>query len=388
MKQRKQAAPLKRWGGQCVFYGMFFVGLLALGVMGSLLAKASLGEGDNAIFATPTSRPWDITEAVTSTPTAQWPSKTETPVPTNTPAPTEGVLPIATVSETAPPMSTAVPVESSLMQNEEMADQMPVKTDIHLPASTVSILLISDSTLQSKADAILLANVELETGHIKLVSFLPNAYMEIPGYGYSSLTDAYAGGGAVLLHHALTYHFGLSANGAVCIDMDTVTQMIDHMGGITITISEKERQQINQMMAEYNQAMNLAPGNGAVSAAGAQLLSGKAALCYSRIRTIDSEFQQAGRQRKLLEALLRKWKDMKPGDVMRLISQDAPSVQTNLTQELVSQVVLALSAADRMTVEELQIPINNGFHDDVANGNMILVLDMEKNAEAMRTFFK
>ncbi len=298
------------------------------------------------------------------------------PVPSSTPGSTPARGPVVSPapSETPPP-----PPEPTL----------PLQTQ---EEGVLSLLLIGvdshGSGSNGRSDTVILARLNAKTGEIKLVSFLRDLYVKIPGRGKTRLNAAYFYGGAELLRKTLGNNFGIEVDGTVAVDFRALVSVIDQLGGVPVALNDKERSALNALLKEYNRDYGYARDHGLVMEAGEQLLDGKQALCFSRIRKLDSDFVRTDRQRRVLEGMLSRVQSLSLPKLLAVAGKAWGSLTTDLGfQDMVSLLPLVMGNKD-ITISGMQIPINGGYQDEVINGMMVLVPNLKKNVQAMEKFLK
>lgn len=253
---------------------------------------------------------------------------------------------------------------------------------------TTNILLIGVDTIREekrgRSDTMMLMQVNADRGEVKLVSFLRDLYVRIPGIGKTRLNAAYYHGGAELLKQTLAENFGVRVDKTAAVHFSTLMELVDEIGGIEVEISEKERKALNGFMDEYNAAYGLSGGQ--LEAAGLQRLDGRQALCYSRIRKLDSDFHRTSRQQAVIAAMLARMRSLGRWELMKLALANLPKVDTDLTlldAAALAPVVTRMQMAD---VTAAQVPFEGAFQEETINGMMVLVPDLEKNRKKLAAF--
>lgn len=183
---------------------------------------------------------------------------------------------------------------------------------------------------EGRSDAIMVASVNGKTGKIKLVSIARDTYVNVPGYGQTKINHAYAYGGAELAIQTINENFNLDITDYAAVNFDSLADVIDVMGGIDLEVTEEERYQINAYLLEGEPLRE----------SGMVHLNGPQAVSYARIRKIDSDTMRAERQRKVLECLFEKAKDINPLEYPSYIRKFAPMIETSLTNEEILQLHL------------------------------------------------
>lgn len=162
----------------------------------------------------------------------------------------------------------------------------------------------SDST-SGLSDAIMIMSVNKKTGEINLISVLRDSTVEIEGYGESKINAAYSYGGASLAVKTLNQNFSLDITDYITVNFAQLAVIIDAAGGVTLEITAEEAEQINKNLDDAADAdMTTQEVEYVEVADQTVLLNGDQAVAYSRIRKIDSDNARAGRQQKVLTALL------------------------------------------------------------------------------------
>ena len=112
-------------------------------------------------------------------------------------------------------------------------------TSLSAQAAPFSVLLIGVDTAgeAGRSDVMMLASVDPEAGDIRLVSFLRDLYVSIPGHGKDRLNAAYFYGGEALLKRTLEENFGVSVDHTLTAHFPTLVSAVDLMGGSSSTKS-------------------------------------------------------------------------------------------------------------------------------------------------------
>ncbi|MBP3683663.1 MAG: LCP family protein [Oscillospiraceae bacterium] len=238
---------------------------------------------------------------------------------------------------------------------------------------TVNILLIGqdrrEGETQARSDSMILCSYSRDTAAVTMTSFLRDLYLPIPGHGSNRINAAYSFGGMKLLEQTIEENFAISVDGSIEVDFQQFSQIIDLLGGVSITLRQDEAEIINQE-------------TGSMLAEGTHTLTGSQALTYSRIRSLDldGDFSRTNRQRKVLEAIVDSCRNASPAKLIPLLNQLLPMITTNLNSGQL--LLLALEAAPQLSDLQLvsqRIPADGTFSDDTIDGMSVLVADLEAN---------
>ena len=242
----------------------------------------------------------------------------------------------------------------------------------------VNILLIGQDRREgeetARSDSMILCTYHRKTGNVTMTSFLRDLYVPIPGHHNNRINAAYSEGGAALLDRTLRENFDLHIDGNVEVDFSQFSQIIDLLGGVQLELREDEAAEINKE-------------TGSGLSAGVQVLNGEQALTYARIRKLDADgdFSRTSRQRKLMNALLGSYRNIKWKDLLPLIDELLPLISTDMNYGRL--VVLAMEILPKLSdaqINSQRIPADGTFTDEKIDGMAVLSADLEANRQLLR----
>lgn len=140
----------------------------------------------------------------------------------------------------------------------------------------------------SNSDTMIILSINNDTGAIRMVSVYRDTLFRLIGDKYSSnayrkANSAYARGGAVEALSTLNTNLDLDITDYVVVNFEGLTDVIDVLGGVDVTVSESEKDYINRYSA--NLAGTVGKEVTPLSAAGDVHLNGVQATSYCRIRS-------------------------------------------------------------------------------------------------------
>ena len=242
----------------------------------------------------------------------------------------------------------------------------------------VNILLIGQDRREgeetARSDSMILCTYHRKTGNVTMTSFLRDLYVPIPGHHDNRITAAYSEGGAPLLDRTLRENFDLHIDGNIEVDFSQFSQIIDLLGGVQLELREDEAAEINKE-------------TGSTLSAGVQLLNGEQALTYARIRKLDADgdFSRTSRQRKLMNALLGSYRNIKWKDLLPLMDELLPLISTDMNYGKL--VLLAMEILPKLSGAQItnqRIPADGTFTDERIDGMAVLSADLEANRQLLR----
>ncbi|MDD5863512.1 MAG: LCP family protein [Firmicutes bacterium] len=241
----------------------------------------------------------------------------------------------------------------------------------------VNILLIGQDRREgeprSRSDSMILCTFQKSAKKLIMTSFLRDTYVKIPGYRKNRLNAAYAAGGMPLLNRTLEENFGVHIDGNVEVDFYQFAEIVDLLGGVELELRADEAQWVNRE-------------TGSQLKAGIQLLSGSQALAYARIRKLDADgdFSRTNRQRKVITALLERYRNTSLTEALSLLEQILPKITTDMTEkELLGYAVSLFPMLSGMEVLSQHIPAPDTYVSRRIDNMAVLVADLDANRKIL-----
>ncbi len=177
------------------------------------------------------------------------------------------------------------------------------------------------NNFRGRSDAMMVVSLNTNKKKVNLLSLYRGTAVYIPGRGWDNLNHAYAYGGANLLKKTIELNFRLPIDGYVIFNFHAFRRLIDKVGGVSISITEKEAKVLD------------------LAGAGRYHLGGSEALAYSRIRRIDSDTQRTARQRRVVNAVLNKMKNSSLSTINSVVDATLPNVSTNISHGEITSIL-------------------------------------------------
>lgn len=227
----------------------------------------------------------------------------------------------------------------------------------------------SDS-FTGNSDSIMILSVDKQHNKIKLTSVLRDSLVQVDGYGYTKITEAYGLGGPTLAIKTLNQNFQLDIRDYATINFAGMAEIIDAVGGVTINVSSAEIDMLNGLAAQMAASLG-EPAPAKVTQPGPQILNGLQAVAYSRIRKVDNpdgswgDYGRTDRQRAVMEQLFEKAMHMSPTQYPAFIQSILPYVETSLDIGEILNLATIFSR-DNIVFEQACVPsteytINAGY---------------------------
>lgn len=181
----------------------------------------------------------------------------------------------------------------------------------------------------TRSDCIILATINEKTKEVKLTSVYRDTYLQITGKSLDKVTHAYAYGGAALAMSTLNTNLDLNIKEFVTVNFQSVVDIVNAVGGVTIDITSEELKYINTYIDEIVKVTGT--NSSQITKAGKQTLNGAQALAYGRIRyTAGGDYKRTERMRDVMMAVVDKAKKMSITKLNSLADTLLPKIYTNI----------------------------------------------------------
>ena len=260
-------------------------------------------------------------------------------------------------------------------------------TDILHRSGVENILLIGsdrrNKNIYGNSDSMMIATINHDTGKLHLTSLMRAMYVKIPrasGSTWSMLNAAYAWGGPDLLVKTVEQNFRVEIDHYVVVDFSSFTSVVDAVGGVELTLQKDEL----RWMAYYDE-------KGRTFSAGTQKLDGAGALAYSRIRYAGDDFVRTGRQRTVMEAILKKAKTLNATQLLNLANTVIPMVSTDMSKSEILSYVSQAGTLLNYPLDQLMLPVENeggGKYQNImfVNGMEMYKVNFTVNIQHLHAF--
>jgi LCP family protein required for cell wall assembly len=241
-----------------------------------------------------------------------------------------------------------------------------------------------DPDQASRSDSIMVLTIDNKHKKIKLASLMRDMYVNIPEKGENRINAAYAFGGPGLAVKTINSNFDLDIKNYASIDFFGLEKLIDKVGGVNINVSDAEAKVLNQYLKELNKL------NGDTVpdvSGGEQVLNGRQAVAYSRIRYVgNADYERTERQRRVLGEVFKKASKVNPVSLPGIISTALPYVETSLSNGDILDLSMKAMKFGQDELLEYRLPVDGTFKGQKIRGMSVLVPDIEENTKLLHKF--
>lgn len=233
-----------------------------------------------------------------------------------------------------------------------------------------------------RSDSMIIATLDSNKEKVKLTSLYRDTLVYIPGYGEEKMNLAFSLGGPELVMETIKYNFDVNIEKYIMINFAGFEAIIDQIGGVEIDVKEYQLHELNKYIGQATGG-----GDCPVEKAGLQILNGKQALSYARIRKgVGDDYERTERQREVLFKVAEK---LQKTDVIKYFSianKMLDYLRTNIGIMDGLNMAYTISKFSNLETEQLSIPVQELCVDEEVNGNMALRMDRYENALILNNF--
>jgi LCP family protein required for cell wall assembly len=210
-----------------------------------------------------------------------------------------------------------------------------------------------------RTDTMLLVSVDFDAHAVALVSIPRDGFVAIPNHGQERVNAAYTlgeldqrGGGPALAKRTVAQVFGVPVDRFALVDVHSMEQIIDTLGGITI--DNPTRLVDTQYPTDDYRTITID------IPAGRQVMDGVTAVEYARTRHPDSDFGRQARQQQVLLAIREQALQIQTvARLPRLVPQVLGMLHTDLSPLEIGQL-LGFARSTNLATDVAALPPNPG----------------------------
>ena len=270
----------------------------------------------------------------------------------------------ATDEYTRPPETEPESTEETTVAATEETTRPPMTAD-----DIINILVVGQASRAGEeghmADTTMLVSINTYTEEVTVFSILRDSLVQLPAYkglngGRNKFTMCYAlgyqqggtAGAMEMTNICLKDNFGIEVDYNIEVSFDGFIRMIDYLNGVELELTEAEADYLNKDTLYVQRTIE----------PGVQVLQGMEALSYARMRKAagdgESDIKRTERQRKLVAALLERFRGMSLSELNGWVDELLPMVTTTMTPSDVTRLAATiLPMVSRLTMRGETVPV-------------------------------
>lgn len=290
---------------------------------------------------------------------------------------------------------------SSMYESTRDPDPIPVLSENEIPPTPEGIehyMLICcdrwDAKLENlgHTDGLILVTVDTYARRVMLTSFIRDMLVLRPDGDFGRINNIcgkYGSGknGIETLVGVINSHFGLKIDKYIVVDFGQVERIVDAIGGVDITITDKEANYLK------NYRISASSTEPAINRGGTYHFSGHAAVIYMRIRkvqTISGATQDVGRTERARTVLTTIGDSLKDAtyeqavNIMQAVLEN--TVLTNMTAADMTKALTIALDLKGTPIESIRMPIDGTYELMPVAGMATQQIDYIENRKALDDF--
>lgn len=235
----------------------------------------------------------------------------------------------------------------------------------------------------NRSDMIIVASLNNETKEIKLASVYRDTLLNLSEGTYQKCNGAYSYGGPTMAINMLNMNLDLDIEDYVTVDFGAISDMIDQLGGVEITIKDEELEAFNKYVTETARVAGKEAHK--IDKAGTYLMDGPQATTYARIRsTAGGDFTRTERQRIVIEKAVEKIQKADLLTINSIINEVFPQISTSFTLQEILYYAQAYS--QYKLVDNTGFPFEKTTDTISGLGSIVIPQDLTDNVSQLHQF--
>lgn len=224
-----------------------------------------------------------------------------------------------------------------------------------------------EGTTYARNDTTMILQMNLETNQMKLVSFMRDMYVNIPGNGQYRLNNAHYRGGPELAMQTMKSVFGVDIDYYAVVDFVSFTQIMRVVGPIIIDVKDYEVAHLKIAESAVSVEGEMIGGQGVVQHEGEYAFNEYLTLSYARDRHSSGEGNERsgdyGRNLRQREVIKAAWDTVKSKPLALIppsVFLARSYINTNMDESLIITLT-RMMMENGAEIEDMAIPIKGKF---------------------------
>ncbi len=293
-------------------------------------------------------------------------------------------------------------------EDEKMRKQLAEKGEKISNSEVMNILLIGEDLRDTQnetagnTDVMMIISVNTKDKTITMTSIMRDCYVNFQdanGWWYSTrINAAYWHGGVELTQKTIEDYMGIQIDRYVLVNFKVFIDIVDTLGGLDLKVTDEEAngypdadpngdntRGMQNPLDEQNKFLGNKKGTDYIKKGGKLHLNGNQALAYARLRHIgNADYERTERQRKVIKQMIKKSRSLSLVEMDKLANKIFPQIKTNVTKTELAQLLLDMLDYRNYELQEMRVPADNTFTNQVISGMDVLSVDFNANAQLFK----
>ena len=290
---------------------------------------------------------------------------------------------------------TRVAIDASEEAAIPVVDPVPtLESDHRLTILLMGLDRRTGENFISRTDTMMLVSIDPKDNDISLMSIPRDLYVDIPGYSRQRINTAFFLGGlygdegersgAELAMETIEGSIGVQIDHYVLVDFDTVMQIVDTFGGVTIDVPKEIIDNLYPDMNYGYDPLYIPEGE--------QVMDGELTLKYMRTRHGSTDFDRSQRQQQVMVA----FRDQVLASGVTGIARRIPTVYqtvkdgifTDMSLDELTSLIMTAATVDATQIKRGVLDYNYVSSYTSPRGESVLLIRTEPVAQLVRDLFE
>lgn len=287
-------------------------------------------------------------------------------------------------------------------KEDELRAQLAKNSEKISDEEVMNILLIGEDIRDTEGndrgntDVMMIISINHKQKTITMTSLMRDMYVYMSEYNNSGkLNSAYWHGGAEYLERVIEDYFGIEIDRYVKVNFRQFIDIVEAVGGLDLTVAANEAEAMDAPLSEQNKYLGYKKGTDYIDKSLYKTggeddkvkmhLNGNQSLAYARIRyNCGDDYGRTQRQRIVMKEIIKEAKKLSFIELDSLMNKVFPEVKTDITNGEIASILL--NAFDYMNydIQELRLPVDGYFTDDVIWNMQVLSPNYQANAAFLK----
>ena len=237
-----------------------------------------------------------------------------------------------------------------------------------------------------RTDTIIILSMNRESGEMKMTSVMRDTWVNYGSGKANKINAMNVFGGPELAMQVINENLGLDIQHYCVINMASLVDIIDMIGGVDIEITDSERKYANHYIEDYLRDIEDYPDAAFVEEIGLVHLNGLQAVAFLRNRYTDSDFGRVMRNQKVMIAAANQVQNMEVDALMEKADEFFAHIVTNMTAEELKELAMLGLTVETSQIGQFRVPVDGTYESGTFDGTWMIRADMDANKPLIREF--